>query len=103
MGEEPVERLCRIRGDRQLRLSAAVAIKAPGLEADRRPPIAQREGNLGQRAQTTTEGDDTVRGPGEHRVAGMTQPGGNRDIDVLVGFVRVVTGQPPGRRAPRAP
>jgi hypothetical protein len=43
---------------------SVIVLKAR-IGADRRPPIAQRQGNLGQRAQTATESDNAIGRPGQ--------------------------------------
>jgi hypothetical protein len=70
----------------------------PGLDADRRSPGAQRERNFGQRAQAATNGNDPIGRPGKDGVPGMTQPGGDGNIDVFVCLVRIFAWQQPDRQ-----
>jgi hypothetical protein len=43
---------------------SVIVLKAR-IGSDGRPPIAQRQGNLGQRAQTATESDNAIGRPGQ--------------------------------------
>jgi len=95
MRKQPFQGVVRIRRGRELRLRATVTIEPPGLDADRRPAVAHREGNLGQRAESPTQGHDAIGGSGEDRVARITQPSGDSKIDVLVCLSRIIAGQQP--------
>jgi hypothetical protein len=93
--KQPFQGVVGIRRGRELGLRATVTIEPPGLDADRRPSVAQGEGNLRQRAESPTQGHDAIGGSGEDRVAPITQPSGDSKIDVLVCRSRIIAGQQP--------
>src|SRR6266567_8355529 len=61
-----------------------------------------RDGQLVQRADAARDHDHRVRRPDRERVAHPTHPGGDRDVDELVGVALVESRQDPDDETARA-